>query len=313
MLVCVVDDVGSVGAPDCDCAVVQSTREVLLIWQREGSRGNVIYVLVGPAVLQNNFLRETLLLFLGEPLGDLLQEMLNVDIVGIVICLSAEDLCDFELLCIGPAVDDPFWDVDEPAFLKLFLLLELHLGVDEVEEGLEGRQLGRRVVVVAVLDQVLGFLDYWVQLDFLLLLRLLWLCGLFLFLFRVLLRLYNLNWRLYFLGHFGKQLLSCQCHPLALKLQLQYLLADLANLSFYSRVGQWIPQSLLELLLLERNGLILIDLAEIYCDFWDPVHLDAAIEGIDNEQSAVIAELAAEGQPVRVVLISSDLHAVREL
>lgn len=78
--------------------------------------------------------------------------MLDIDIVGIVIGLFGEDLRDFKLLGIGPTVDDLFWDVDEPALLKLFLLLELYLGVDEVEEGFELGQLGAWVVVVAVLN-----------------------------------------------------------------------------------------------------------------------------------------------------------------
>lgn len=78
--------------------------------------------------------------------------MLDIDIVGIVIGLFGEDLRDFELLSIGPTVDDFFWDVDEPALLKLFLLLELDLGVDEVEEGFELGQLVAWVVVVAVLN-----------------------------------------------------------------------------------------------------------------------------------------------------------------
>lgn len=78
--------------------------------------------------------------------------MLDIDIVGIVIYLFSKHLRDFELFGIGPAVDDLFWDIDEPALLKLFLLLELDLGVDEVQEGFKFRQLVAWVVVVAVLD-----------------------------------------------------------------------------------------------------------------------------------------------------------------
>lgn len=78
--------------------------------------------------------------------------MLDIDIVGIVICFFSKDLRDFELLSIGPTIDDLFWNVDEPALLKLFLLLELDLGVDEVQEGFELRQLVAWVVVVAVFD-----------------------------------------------------------------------------------------------------------------------------------------------------------------
>lgn len=49
--------------------------------------------------------------------------MLDIDVVGIVICLFGEDLRDFELLDVGPAIDDLLWDIDEPSLLKLLLLL----------------------------------------------------------------------------------------------------------------------------------------------------------------------------------------------
>lgn len=158
MLVGVVDDVGGVGAPDGDRAVVQSAREVLLIRQRQHSRGNVVNVLVGLAILDGQLLGEVLQLFFIEPFRDLLEEVLDVDVVGIVIRLLREELRDFKLLGVGPAVDDLFGDVYEPSLLELLLLLELDLGVDEVQEGLEPWQLVAWVVVVAGLDKVLCLL-----------------------------------------------------------------------------------------------------------------------------------------------------------
>lgn len=66
MFVGVVDDVGSVGAPDCYCAVVQPAGEVLLVRQRKDSRGDFVDVLVGLAVLQCHLLGEVLLLLFHE-------------------------------------------------------------------------------------------------------------------------------------------------------------------------------------------------------------------------------------------------------
>lgn len=72
MLVSVVDDVGSVGAPYCYCAVVQPAGEVLLIRQRKGSRADLVNVLVGLAVPQCHLLGEVLLLLFAELFRDFL-------------------------------------------------------------------------------------------------------------------------------------------------------------------------------------------------------------------------------------------------
>ena len=107
-------------------------------------------------------------------------------------------------------------------------------------------------------------------------------------------------------------MLTGQGDHLALKLQLQDPLADLAHFCLQSRIGQRVSQPLLELFLLERDGLVFIDLIEVNCDFGDPVHADAAIVGIHNQQPAVIVELAAEWQPIGVVLIGCDFDVMRE-
>lgn len=122
----------------------------------------------------------------------------------------------------------------------------------------------------------------------------LWLSDLLFLLFRILLGLYDFNRRLYFLCHFGKQLLPGQGNLLSFKLQFQNPLANLPYFGLQNRIGQGISQPLLELLLLKRNGLTLIDFVEIYCDLRDPVEQNAAIVGIDNKQPPVIVELATE-------------------
>jgi hypothetical protein len=99
---------------------------------------------------------------------------------------------------------------------------------------------------------------------------------------------------------------------LPLKLDFQHAVADLTEFGLEGGVGKWVSQLLLELLLFQRDALVLVNFVEIYGDFGDLIQNDAAIIGIDEEQSAVITKLAAEGQFIRIVLITGHFHHMRE-
>ncbi len=144
------EDVEGVGGPHRSHSVGQTHSQVLLSL-RHRSRRDVLDVSDGLGTGQTDLLGEHFCLFLGELVGELLLEVLDVEVVAVVAGLPGQEGGDVEETGVGPAVHHALADVHVLALLELLLLGQLHSRVQHEEERAEaGFRVGLRVVVAVL-------------------------------------------------------------------------------------------------------------------------------------------------------------------